>query len=56
MIRLCAEPEALSSNASNALAEDANTALFISDATLFEVALKHYSGKLTLPSPPCVIN
>ena len=52
MIRLCAEPEALSSKASTTLKQASDAELFISDATIFEVALKHSTGKLILPLPP----
>lgn len=52
MIWLCAKPEELSSGAADRLRQGPNIDLFISDATILEVALKHSSGKLTLPDPP----
>ena len=48
---LAAEPASLSRQARIAL-DDASNRLFVSDATVWEIVLKHLSGKLPMPEPP----
>jgi PIN domain nuclease of toxin-antitoxin system len=52
MIWLCAKPEELSPGAVEIMDQSPQTDLFISDATILEVAIKNASGKLTLPAQP----
>jgi len=49
-IWLCSEPEKYSEKASEAVEQASE--LFLSDASIFEIALKHASGKLSLPDAP----
>ncbi len=51
LIWLCSDPERLTPEAGKILQKE-ETNLFISDATVLEVALKHSAGKLVLPTPP----
>jgi PIN domain nuclease of toxin-antitoxin system len=48
---LAAEPASLSPPACAAL-DDASNRLFVSDASVWEIVLKHLSGKLPLPESP----
>ena len=48
---LATEPSRLSSAATLALDDEANE-LFLSDASVWEIALKHKAGKLPLPDAP----
>ena len=48
---LAASPERISPAARTAIDDELNT-LFLSDASVWEIALKHALGKLPLPSPP----
>lgn len=48
---LATEPSKLSPAATRALDDDQNE-LFLSDASIWEIALKHKAGKLPLPETP----
>lgn len=48
---LTLEPEKLSPSAVNAIDDESND-LFLSDVSLWEIALKHTAGKLPLPDAP----
>lgn len=48
---LAAEPTRLSQAAADAIDDEANDR-FLSDVTLWEIALKYFVGKLPLPEPP----
>ncbi len=49
-IWLCSEPEKYAANAGETINKARD--LFLSDASIFEMAVKHASGKLTLPDAP----
>ncbi len=49
-IWLCSEPERYSEKARESIKMAGD--LFLSDASIFEIAIKHASGKLTLPDIP----
>jgi PIN domain nuclease of toxin-antitoxin system len=48
---LASEPDRLSVAAAQAIDDESNE-LFLGDATLWEISLKHFVGKLPLPEPP----
>jgi PIN domain nuclease of toxin-antitoxin system len=48
---LAADPERISPAARSVMDDDLNT-FFLSDASVWEIALKHAAGKLPLPSSP----
>lgn len=52
-IWLCSEPSELGRNAVSALDKEANDRA-ISTASIWEITLKHHSGKLPLPEVPAV--
>jgi PIN domain nuclease of toxin-antitoxin system len=51
---LCSKPDNFTSKASKALHQDDHLELYISDATILEIALKSSLGKLELPAAPRV--
>jgi PIN domain nuclease of toxin-antitoxin system len=51
LLWLAAEPKRLSMPARTAL-DDASNRLFLSDVTVWEIALKRQAGKLPMPEPP----
>ena len=51
-IWLCSAPGQFSPNARKVLQNQADMELFVSDASVLEIALKSSLGKLTLPSEP----
>lgn len=48
---LATEPARLSTTAAEAIDDESNE-LFLSDVTLWEITLKHFACKLSLPEPP----
>lgn len=48
-IWLCSEPEKFTKTAKSVLQRGTDTALYLSEATILEIALKHATGKLELP-------
>jgi len=50
-IWLCSDPERLSKNAVDAISNNRDS-LFLSDASVFEISIKHSIGKLNLPESP----
>ena len=50
-IWLCCSPEKLSVNATKSI-DDINNQLYLSDASVLEISIKHSIGKLTLPEAP----
>jgi len=51
-IWLCSEPEKFSVTAKNRLSEHPNPELFLSEASIFEIAIKCSQGKMELPGTP----
>jgi PIN domain nuclease of toxin-antitoxin system len=51
MLWLAAEPTCLSPPA-RAVLDDRSNRVFVSDVTVWEIVLKHLSGKLPMPEPP----
>jgi PIN domain nuclease of toxin-antitoxin system len=51
-IWLCSEPEKFTQTAASVLQNGADVALYLSEATILEIALKHATGKLELPDVP----
>jgi len=51
-IWLCSAPEQFSADAIKVLQGDVDVDLFLSDASILEIALKSSLGKLTLPNDP----
>lgn len=52
LLWMCCEPERFPAEAQNLFRRDQNAVLYISDATVLEIALKSALGKLELPEPP----
>lgn len=48
---LAASPDRISQAAKDAIDDEQNT-LFLSDISVWEIAMKHAAGKLNLPTPP----
>ncbi len=51
-IGLCSDPDKFSPPAQAILSHTENLELFLSDASIFEIALKSSIGKMELPEPP----